>query len=113
MVSYSRFLIVITLISHYLAETLRKYPVLPFLDRVAVDDYKLPNSDLVIEKGTPVYIPVFGIHYDSEYYPEPEKYDPERFSEENRQKLPTFAHLPFGEGPRNCIGKALFINLVF
>ncbi|KAF2893764.1 hypothetical protein ILUMI_12409 [Ignelater luminosus] len=86
-------------------ETLRKYPVLPFLDRICANDYKLPDTDLVVEKGTPVYIPVSGIHYDPEFYTEPEKYDPERFSEENRGRIPNFAHLPFGGGPRNCIGE--------
>ncbi|KAF2893763.1 hypothetical protein ILUMI_12408, partial [Ignelater luminosus] len=88
-----------------MCETLRKYPVLPFLDRICVKDYKLPNSDLIIEKGTPVYIPMFGIHHDSKIYLEPDKYDPERFSKENRKNLPSFSYIPFGEGPRNCIGE--------
>jgi len=86
-------------------ETLRKYPVLPFLDRMCIEDYKIPDSNLVIEKGTPIYIPMFGLHYDEEYFPDPEKYDPERFSEENKSKVPPFVYIPFGEGPRVCIGE--------
>nr|QLL22071.1 cytochrome P450 [Tribolium confusum] len=87
------------------SETLRKYPVLPFLDRTCKQDYKIPNSDVVIEKGTPVFIPMFGLHYDEEFYPNPEKFDPERFSEENIKNITPFSYIPFGEGPRNCIGE--------
>lgn len=87
-----------------LSETLRKYPPLPFLDRVAAHDYKVPGTDLVIEKGTPVYIPMFGLHYDPEYFPDPEKYDPERFNDKNKQQRPSCIYMPFGEGPHNCIG---------
>lgn len=85
-------------------ESLRKYPSLPFLDRVASHDYTVPKTGLVIEKGTPVYIPMLGLHYDPEYFPDPEKYDPERFNEENKRKQAPYVYLPFGGGPRNCIG---------
>lgn len=51
-----------------------------------------------------VYIPLIGIQYDPEYFPDPEKYDPERFTEENKQSRPAYTHMPFGEGPRMCIG---------
>jgi len=93
-------------------ETLRKYPVLPFLDRMCMEDYKIPDSDLVIEKGTPVFIPMFGLHYDKDYFPNPEKFDPERFSEENKTSLPPFAYIPFGEGPRVCIGERFGLMVV-
>jgi cytochrome P450 family 6 len=74
------------------------------LSRTCIKDYKLPDQDVIIEKGTTVIIPVMGIHYDEEYYPEPEKFDPERFTEENKKSRPNYTFMPFGEGPRNCIG---------
>lgn len=86
------------------SETLRKHPPLAFLERVVNTNYKLPNSDLILEKGTPVYISMTGMHYDPEYFPDPEKFDPTRFTEENKQNRPSFTYFPFGEGPRNCIG---------
>lgn len=85
-------------------ETLRKHPPVDSLLRIASNDYKIPDSNLVIEKDTLAFIPVFGIHYDSDIYPQPEKFDPERFSDENKKDRHPMAHLPFGEGPRNCIG---------
>ncbi|KAK0166957.1 hypothetical protein PV327_004421 [Microctonus hyperodae] len=75
-----------------------------FLDRVACVDYKVPNSNLIIEKGTPVFIPMMGLHYDPQYFPEPDKYDPERFTENNKKLRKSCVYFPFGEGPHICIG---------
>lgn len=87
-----------------LSETLRKYPPVPLLTRKCTKTYKVPNSDLVIEKGKHVLIPIYSYHNDPEYFPEPEKFDPERFSKANKDKIRPFSYIPFGEGPRNCIG---------
>ncbi|XP_049788050.1 probable cytochrome P450 6a14 [Schistocerca cancellata] len=93
---------------HYLekvvAETLRKYPPLPVLNRESNAVYKIPDSDVVLDKGTPVVIPVYGLHHDPEIYPDPERFDPERFSEEQKAQRHPYVYLPFGEGPRICIG---------
>lgn len=86
-------------------ETLRKYPVLPFLDRRCMENYVSPNKDLVIEKGTPVYIPIKALHYDEQYFKNPEVFDPERFTDENAAKIQPYSYLPFGTGPHNCIGE--------
>lgn len=91
-----------------LAESLRKYPPLPFLDRVCVANYKIPDTDIVIEKGTRIFVPLMGLHYDPQYFSEPDKFIPERFLPDNITWPPN-AYIPFGEGPRNCIGKAATI----
>ncbi|XP_032586068.1 probable cytochrome P450 6a14 [Drosophila mojavensis] len=88
-----------------LAETLRKHPILPHLMRLAKTDYPDPGTNLVIEKGTSIVIPVHNIHHDPEIYPQPERFDPERFEPAAIKARHQFAYLPFGDGPRNCIGE--------
>lgn len=86
-------------------ETLRLYPIVEPLQRNTMMDYKVPGTDLVIEKGTTVLISPYGIHHDAKYYPDPEKFDPDRFTAENSKDRHQCAYLPFGNGPRNCIGE--------
>jgi cytochrome P450 family 6 len=75
------------------------------LNRECTKTYKIPEANVVVEKGIKVVIPVMGLHYDPQFFPEPENFDPERFSEEAKSKRHHYAYLPFGEGPRICIGK--------
>ncbi|CAH1154521.1 unnamed protein product [Phaedon cochleariae] len=82
-------------------ETLRKWPPVASILRVCVQDYKFPGSDIIIEKGTKIIVPVLGMHRDPDFYQDPLKWNPDRFENRN-QKLP--AYFPFGDGPRNCIG---------
>jgi cytochrome P450 family 6 len=89
----------------YFLETLRKYPFVPFLTRETFDNYTFEESGLTLEKGTSVFIPVVGLHYDPEYYPNPERFDPERFNDENKANIIPYTYMPFGDGPRVCIGK--------
>nr|AEE63214.1 unknown [Dendroctonus ponderosae]AFI45034.1 cytochrome P450 CYP6DE4 [Dendroctonus ponderosae] len=88
-------------------ETFRIYPVVPVIPRRCTKDYKVNNTNIVIEKGTKIYIPVIGVHLDPEFYPDPLRFNPENFSIENRAKRPEVAWMPFGEGPRLCIGMRL------
>lgn len=74
-----------------------------FFTRRCVNDYKIPDSDVTIEKGTSIMISVDGIHYDPEYYEEPTKFQPERFGNE-KMSFNENPFLSFGDGPRNCIG---------
>ncbi|KAG6804563.1 cytochrome P450 6k1 [Apis mellifera caucasica] len=87
-----------------ISETLRKYPPVVILNRICTNDVKLSTTDFCIPKGTCIAIPVFGLHRDSNIFPNPEKFDPERFSEENIKTRHPYVYLPFGEGPRICIG---------
>lgn len=75
-----------------------------WLDRIAAADYKI-DDNLTIKAGTPVYINGIGMHYDPDYFPDPDGFDPDRFSPENEQKINPYTYMPFGEGPRICIGK--------
>ncbi|KYN13096.1 Cytochrome P450 6k1 [Trachymyrmex cornetzi] len=87
-----------------ISETLRKYPPLGFLNRKTMETYQIPNFNLVLEKDMPVYIPMHALHYDPEYFPNPEKFDPKRFNEKNKRNMPSCVYFPFGDGPHACIG---------
>ncbi|XP_058055542.1 cytochrome P450 6d3-like [Anopheles bellator] len=84
-------------------ETLRKYPGLPILNRECTIDYRVPDSDIVIRKGTQIVIPLMAISMDEKYFPDPQLYSPERFDDETKNYEPD-AYYPFGVGPKNCIG---------
>ncbi|XP_019626195.1 PREDICTED: cytochrome P450 3A13-like [Branchiostoma belcheri] len=86
-------------------ENLRIYPPGNRLARVATADTKI--QWLTVPKGMLMDIPVLPIHYDPQRYPEPHKFIPERFSKEERQKRDPCDWMPFGAGPRNCIGMRL------
>ncbi|XP_048449381.1 cytochrome P450 3A19-like [Rhincodon typus] len=85
-----------------ISETLRMFPPVPRIDRVCKKDVQL--NGVTIPKGTIVMVPAYVLHRDPEYWPEPEEFRPERFSEENKESQDPYTFLPFGVGPRNCIG---------
>jgi cytochrome P450 family 9 len=95
-----------TYLDMVISEALRKWPPAPVTDRLCVKDYnvKYGQYDFTIEKGKFCWIPIYALHYDEKYFPNPQKFDPERFSEDNKKNINTGAYLPFGVGPRNCIG---------
>ncbi|XP_017770221.1 PREDICTED: cytochrome P450 9e2-like isoform X3 [Nicrophorus vespilloides] len=108
-----------------IAETLRKWPSTFVVDRVCVKPYTIPaleksESDLHLNAGDVLWLPIFGIQRDPNYYTDPERFDPERFNDENKGRIGTSTYIPFGLGPRNCIGsrfalletKLLFIQIL-
>lgn len=89
-----------------LSETMRLWPQSPANDRQVTKPYLLDDSNgnkVLLNVGDIVWIPVSGIHLDPQYYPNPEKFDPERFSDENKNNIVSGTYMPFGMGPRSCI----------
>nr|CAD7255715.1 unnamed protein product [Timema shepardi] len=85
-------------------ETLRKYPPKPNLDRQCTKTFTFPGTNHMIEKGTRLTIPAYALHHDPKYFPDPEQFNPDRFTEEAKRTRHHYSYLPFGEGPRICIG---------
>ncbi|XP_029801600.1 cytochrome P450 3A12-like [Suricata suricatta] len=85
-----------------LNETLRLYPIGGRLERVCKKDVEI--SGVCIPKGTVVMVPTYTLHRDLDHWPEPEEFHPERFSKKNKDNINPYIYLPFGTGPRNCIG---------
>ncbi|OTF80009.1 cytochrome P450-like protein, partial [Euroglyphus maynei] len=87
-----------------ISETLRHHSPASTLTRIASEPYHLPECNYTLQKGEMIRIPTFAIHHNPKYYPDPDRFDPERFMPENRHKIVPYTYLPFGGGPRNCIG---------
>lgn len=88
-----------------LKEAMRLYPPAWSLNgRMAQED--VPVGDYVIAKDSYVLIPQWGLHHNPRLFPDPWRFDPERFSAENEPHIPRYAYLPFGAGPRVCIGNS-------
>ena len=83
-------------------ETMRLYPPAWIIDREPISDDEF--NGIRIEKSHDVVCLVYGVHHNPKYWKDPEKFDPERFSPENKKKHVPFSYIPFGGGPRLCIG---------
>lgn len=92
-----------------ISEALRKWPPAVITDRICVKKYSLPEAtenhlEFTLEPKTQIIIPIYALQNDPKYFPEPEKFCPERFSEKNKEMINPYTYLPFGVGPRKCIG---------
>ncbi|KAK9501326.1 hypothetical protein O3M35_012062 [Rhynocoris fuscipes] len=85
-----------------MSESLRLYPPLPTLEREVTKPIVL--NGLQLNSGAEIAIPITGLHLDPEYFPDPMLFKPERFSPEEKSKRNPYVYLPFGTGPRNCLG---------
>ncbi|XP_013196242.2 cytochrome P450 6B5 [Amyelois transitella] len=85
-----------------LCESLRMWPPIGVLNRQCVADTVLPVGNIKIDKDTKVYAAVYELHHDPKYYPNPEVFDPERFSSTSAQD--SNVYMPFGKGNRLCVG---------
>ena len=83
-------------------ESMRIYPPAWIMDRQTIEEDQL--GPYTLKKGQMINFFIYGIHHDPELWPEPEKFDPERFAPENAKARKPFSYFPFGGGPRLCIG---------
>lgn len=92
-------------LDRFVNEVLRLYGAATRFNRECQSDIKI--KDTFIPKGTDISVPSFALHRNPEFWPDPDKFDPERFTEDNISKRPEYSFIPFGIGPRICIGMRL------
>ena len=85
-----------------ITEAMRLYPPAWIVGRRALDDYQL--GPYTIPAGAILIISQYVMHHDARYFPDPFRFDPERWTPEARASRPQFSYFPFGGGPRRCIG---------
>lgn len=83
------------------------------LNRVVTKPYVIPGTQIKLKIGTKIVVPVHAIHYDPKYYSDPEAFEPDRFSDENIHNIQPNTYMPFGDGPRFCIGMSYYIIYSF
>ncbi len=86
------------------SEAMRLYPPAPVVTRTALEDFQL--GDRHIPAGTVLYVPIYAVHRHKSLWDRPEHFDPSRFEPENTRSRHRYAYMPFGAGPRICIGNA-------
>lgn len=74
------------------------------LDRKCTKDWTSADGKLVIKRGTKIRFPYYVVHHNPDWWPEPLLYKPERFLKENAHNIKPYTWIPFGSGPRVCIG---------
>ncbi|MBD0741473.1 cytochrome P450 [Streptomyces sp. CBMA152] len=95
----------LTYLDMVLKESMRLFPPGPYGARETTEDLILGPYE--IPAGTTVFYPFWAVHLNPEYWPEPQRFDPERFTAQEVAKRPRYAYIPFGIGPRSCEGAAL------
>ncbi len=86
-------------------ETMRLYPPVWALIRTAAEDDEIDGTQ--IKAGDNIVLCSYAVHHSTQYWDDPEKFDPDRFSKENQKDHTKFAYVPFGAGKRVCVGGAL------
>ncbi|CAN8006805.1 unnamed protein product, partial [Ixodes pacificus] len=77
------------------------------LDRSTTEDYTLGDTGITLPKGCTITVPVYAMHRDPSNFPDPDSFIPERFSEGNAASILPYTYLPFGAGPKGCLGMHL------
>ncbi|MBO0726077.1 MAG: cytochrome P450 [Blastocatellia bacterium] len=86
------------------AEAMRLYPPAWVIGRRALGDYQI--NGYAIPARTILLLSPYLIHHDARFFPDPFRFDPERWTPEARESRPKFSYFPFGGGPRVCIGES-------
>jgi cytochrome P450 len=94
----------LVLTAQVLKESMRLYPPAPVISRISVRDTDLGGEH--VNKGVQTVIPIYAIHRHKALWDDPDRFDPERFSPEREARIPRYQYMPFGAGPRICIGMA-------
>ena len=81
---------------------MRLYPPAYIMARQALRDVEIDGYH--VPQGWVVLLSPYTLHRREDFFPEPEKFDPERFTPEREKQLPRYVYLPFGAGPRICLG---------
>ncbi|MGP4803019.1 cytochrome P450 [Agrobacterium cavarae] len=89
------------------SEAMRLYPPAPIITRTALKDFKL--GDYLVPEGTVMFVPIYAVHHHAAIWNEPEKFDPDRFLTDATKARHRYAYMPFGAGPRVCIGNAFAV----
>jgi cytochrome P450 len=87
-----------------ISEGLRMLTPATFTDRLAGRDYRIDKYGIDVPKGARVLLGFHAVHHDPDYWPEPDKFNPDRFMPGQREKIVPGSYAPFGLGPRHCIG---------
>ncbi|KAF5308637.1 hypothetical protein FQR65_LT06098 [Abscondita terminalis] len=104
-------------LNRFLDESLRLHPADMFISKICTETITFPSPTgkgpgVVIEPGTVVVIPIHSLHYDPQYYPDPERFDPDRFTKENKTRHVKGTYLPFSDGPRICLGQKFALGQI-
>ncbi|XP_017884320.1 probable cytochrome P450 6a13 [Ceratina calcarata] len=96
-----------TYMEQVISESQRCNPVLGAMVKVCTEAFTLEGSDGLkcrVKPGTLIVVPVSGLQHDPKYWPDPDTFDPDRFNEDRKGSIEKYTFLPFGEGPRMCVG---------
>lgn len=89
------------------SEAMRLYPPAPIITRTGLKDFQL--GEYLIPAGTVLIVPIYAVHHHASLWSDPEVFDPDRFSPEAAKARHRYAYMPFGAGPRVCIGNAFAV----
>ncbi|XP_077525155.1 cytochrome P450 3A24-like [Amblyomma americanum] len=94
------------------SEALRLMPTATRLERAPTEDYVLGDTGIKVPRDCSIVIPIYAMHNDPDFFPEPDVFNPDRFSKENVGSIGPYTYLPFGAGPRNCIGMRFAMQIL-